>query len=205
MKWEKEHENIKEGLKNTKIYWHICVMGVWGLYNQLKCMDKIHGSDHVVSFNLPASYEGIYKYEAGELLHNIEGKGSGPNMEQSIINLNHLTTLMSFIDTLVEELCSEVKIKKDKKKSRTQKILEELNILNGEDSDEFFLARQIRNAYIHNLGNATKSAADKYKELRKEEKLTEGQKINLDYNDFEGWHNLILKISEDLKKTATHE
>jgi hypothetical protein len=194
-----------DGLKKSIVHWDALVYSFWPSFYRWEKLRAEHGDDYpiIMKSRFSIRTEKERTYPVGTLVEECKMTDKKPNLEQAI-NLNHLTLLFSYLESLAVE---GYRIKQTPIKYRMNKLedlkryLVKMNALPNDEVLEFKLAKNVRNAFVHKRGRVTDDLLNAYFKSRKEVyPKVEGDHILFGYQDYEKWHLMIVRIAARLEK-----
>ncbi len=200
--------NIIQRTYNSEDEWKARYMGVWGCvlgYLEPQFKDTKMW-EQKQNFGLPASKKGYYEYSPKELCDILRSR-------DKYFNLEHLQTLFSLLEELINELCplvcngSEIRADKFRKLKNFLSGVppyNEFRILGISESDlnELGLAKETRNCFIHNASRVDKKWLNAFKNARKVDSTCQiNEELPISFQQIEDWHQLIIKIVKKIEET----
>jgi hypothetical protein len=173
--------------------WKSSYMSAWGYSRCLNLFEDTLQWDKNMNFGLPSSKKGSHKYTPHEL-RDILCAGDPDR------TIGHLLYLFSLFDFFIAEVRRWGKVNK-------LKGFRDFNInqiLNGAQTEEFGLARETRNCYVHHKSKISKKWIEDYKKARG---IDFPAPIGSDlydnipevFHQIEDWHELILNTMNKIK------
>jgi len=199
--------NIIQRILASEDEWKALYMALWGcVFHWLEPEFKNTDSwEKPLLLGLPASKKKYQEYTPAELCGILKSKDTE-------FTLGHLQMLFSLLEELIAELCPIVcsgqEIRTDKFKNLKRFLLGKNSYQNfqtkikEDDIKELKLAKETRNCFIHNNSKVDEHWLEAFKEVNGGCSAAQiGDKLPVDFHQIEDWHELIIKIVNEIKDT----
>lgn len=201
--------NIIHRILESEDEWKALYMASWGCVS-FYLEPKYKNTDlweKPLLFGLPVSKKKYQEYIPAELCRILKSKDTE-------FTLGHLQTLFSLLEELIAELCPIVcsgqEIRADKFENLKKFLLGEnpyqnfQTNINEDEVKELKLAKETRNCFIHNNSKVDERWLEVFREVKNKNSIAQiGDKLPVDFNQIEDWHELIIRIVNEIKDTIT--